>query len=736
MVWALSCLAGVACLWAVAAGYLAFRLRISFRQALLYAPVKAVFIIRNDGPLPLAKGRGTIYVVSHRSRLDPAVMLSLLPADTLHILDHDTAKSWWMEPYRDLARTIPFNATHVFVSRRLVRLLRGNGSIAVYLPDDAEPDTRAFRLFRAVGRIALKADAAIVPIRLGAPGGAVSDRSRRAPIRAWPRPGLALSVVSPATIAELRQRPGETMITASNALFDRVAQTRICDKEHLGTSFMAVARAGRRFGNEHVIHLAGPGQVFTFGEILREARLIADRIARKTQEGDLVGLYLPGSTRLVPAFLATQSAGVGAVLLDNTVGPEVLSRTIQQAPIRKVLTSRQLTDETSQLMLAAMASAGARIQYLEDILDAAGAGHRLVAGLMRHRPVAHPSPDVPAVLLPANDGGGDLLPLSHRRLLASVAQAAARLRLRDARAFVSTLPPTHTVGLTVGMLLPLASGTPFRIQDSGDVDPTILNLDGTVIVLVPVDQAQTVVAAGQNDATHLRVIACRNGKSHAYVALPPLQPGIEILEAFAPAGETGLVTLSSASHRRAGTLGRVLPSLRHRLLHIPGIERGGQLQVSPSGMALPEGIYANDPDRPEASPQGWVDTGTLVSLDREGFIHWLGRADRFATLDGNQRPLSPVEAVAARAWPQSHHLAVAAEDRRKGERIVLLTTQIDADKATLRKLARSLGLEDSLLPSEIITIPALPLGKDGLPDEARAREIVAASVGRSRTKAA
>ena len=70
----------------------------------------------------------------------------------------------WLEPFRSLARTITFNTEHVFVSRRLVRVLKGKGRLAVYIPDVVEPDPRAFRLFRAVARIAMQANAAIVPI--------------------------------------------------------------------------------------------------------------------------------------------------------------------------------------------------------------------------------------------------------------------------------------------------------------------------------------------------------------------------------------------------------------------------------------------------------------------------------------------------------------------------------------------------------------------------------------------
>ncbi|TGT93924.1 2-acyl-glycerophospho-ethanolamine acyltransferase, partial [bacterium M00.F.Ca.ET.155.01.1.1] len=93
-----------------------------------------------------------------------ALMLSLLPDDTLHILDEASARSPWLEPWRELARTIAFNAEHVFVSRRLVRVLKGKGKLAVYLPDAVEPDIKSFRLFRAITRIAMQADASIVPI--------------------------------------------------------------------------------------------------------------------------------------------------------------------------------------------------------------------------------------------------------------------------------------------------------------------------------------------------------------------------------------------------------------------------------------------------------------------------------------------------------------------------------------------------------------------------------------------
>jgi len=140
-----------------------WRLGLGFQQALFYLPLKLIYRI-DDRRIRTARRADApvIYAVSHQSRLDPALMLALLPEDTLHILDEESAASSWLEPYRSLARTISFNTAHVFVSRRLVRHLKGKGRLAVYLPHTVEPDAKSFRMFRAVARIAA---AAICPCR-------------------------------------------------------------------------------------------------------------------------------------------------------------------------------------------------------------------------------------------------------------------------------------------------------------------------------------------------------------------------------------------------------------------------------------------------------------------------------------------------------------------------------------------------------------------------------------------
>jgi acyl-[acyl-carrier-protein]-phospholipid O-acyltransferase/long-chain-fatty-acid--[acyl-carrier-protein] ligase len=203
-----------------------FRLGLSYRQALLYLPLKLLYRVR-DGRARLARKAQApvIYAISHQSRLDPALMLCLLPDNTLHILDGYSARSYWLEPWREVARTIAFNASHVFVSRRLVRHLKGKGRLAVYFQDIDETDARAFRLYRAVARIARKAEASIVPVVIGGarelPFALSSPPEERRFL-----PKLEIRVLEPLTLAEITARSQRETSNPSFALFDRVEEAR------------------------------------------------------------------------------------------------------------------------------------------------------------------------------------------------------------------------------------------------------------------------------------------------------------------------------------------------------------------------------------------------------------------------------------------------------------------------------------------------------------------------------
>lgn len=211
--------------WAVSGTIFALLRKVSFHQAFLHMPIKALHRIEDRALGHARTDPPVIYAVLHQSRLDPALMLSLLPADTLHILDETSARSAWLEPWREMARTIVFNAKHVFVSRRLVRHLKGRGRLAVYFPDGILPDTRPYRLYRAVAKIAAAAGARIVPVSVQGSRqtifalGPTDDNNPRQLLAK-----LRVRALEPLTIAELVTRSAREQATMAAALYDRVLE--------------------------------------------------------------------------------------------------------------------------------------------------------------------------------------------------------------------------------------------------------------------------------------------------------------------------------------------------------------------------------------------------------------------------------------------------------------------------------------------------------------------------------
>ncbi|MGZ8919330.1 MAG: acyl-[ACP]--phospholipid O-acyltransferase, partial [Methylobacter sp.] len=152
----------------------------------------------------------------------------------------------------------------------------------------------------------------------------------------------------------------------------------------------------------------------------------------------------------------------------------------------------------------------------------------------------------------------------------------------------------------------------------------------------------------------------------------------------------------------------------YRLEPVPGIEEAGQLHVSgpnimlgyllsdnPGKLVPPESLYG----------KGWYDTGDIVHVDDECFISIRGRSKRFAKVSGEMVSLTAVEGYAVKAWPNAQHAAVSLPDVKKGEMVILVTTQ---KQATLSDLAAaSKGVAYISLPKKILVVDSIPLMATG-----------------------
>lgn len=729
-------LAIIAALVAVAI-VLKFQLGLSFMQALLYAPLKLAWRVQ-DQRIAVARDAETpvIYAISHQSKLDPALMLSLLPEQTLHILDDYSAKSMWLEPWRELARTIAFNAEHVFVSRRLVRHLRGRGRLAVYLPDAVEPDTKSFRLFRAVARIALKADAKIVPIVIG---GARHLPMSSTPAEQAPRrwfPELRLSVLEPMTIAALMESAGAQQATASSALFDRIAEARVAAGDPSRTIFKAVRDAALRFGPSRTIVEDVVSGSMTYRNLLIAARVLAGRFSHIDQPGEAVGLMLPNANGIAISFLALQSAGRVTAMINYTAGTASVSAAIRTATIRTVISSRAFVEKANLGdVVQAIEQAGAKIVWLEELRDGVTIFEKALGAVFWRFPVVDRDPAKPAVILFTS--GSEGLPkgvvLSHKNLIANAMQAEARLTLTPEDTLLNVLPAFHSFGLTAGTLLPLLIGVRLFLYPSplhyklipevaAKAKPTILVGTDTFLN----GYART---AKDSDFASLRLVVAGAEAVKAETRRVWRERfGAEIVEGFGLTEAAPVVAVNTASHGRDGTVGRLFPGMRMKLEPVEGIAEGGRLFLSGPNVMMGY-MTADRPGELQPLLDGWHDTGDIVSVDREGFISIRGRAKRFAKIGGEMVSLGAVEMLVQALWPEEHHAAVSVPDKRKGERIVLVTTADAADTKSLRQYGKKAGATELMVPDDIIKIEEMPVLGSGKTDYTAARRIAVERLG-------
>ena len=109
-------------------------------------------------------------------------------------------------------------------------------------------------------------------------------------------------------------------------------------------------------------------------------------------------------------------------------------------------------------------------------------------------------------------------------------------------------------------------------------------------------------------------------------------------------------------------------------------------------------------------------TDDVVDVDADGYIRILGRVKRFAKVGGEMVSLNAVESYAQQVWPGATHAAIAMPDTRKGERILLFTSQPDAEAGAFTAWCKANGVADIAVPKKIVTVEEIPLLGTGKTD--------------------
>jgi acyl-[acyl-carrier-protein]-phospholipid O-acyltransferase/long-chain-fatty-acid--[acyl-carrier-protein] ligase len=136
-------------------------------------------------------------------------------------------------------------------------------------------------------------------------------------------------------------------------------------------------------------------------------------------------------------------------------------------------------------------------------------------------------------------------------------------------------------------------------------------------------------------------------------------------------------------------------------------------------------LRPEQPGKIEPPHEGWHDTGDIVAIDDDGFVTIRGRAKRFAKIGGEMISMAAVEMLVSELWPENVSAVTSVPDPKRGERLVLVTDKLDANRAALGTYARQRGASELMVPSDVIVTPELPLLGTGKVDHPAVAKMVA-----------
>ena len=682
-------------------------------------------------------GPRSVVVVNHLSFLDAPIMLSLLHDKPLFAIYTGMAKRWWVKPFLTLVEALPVDPNHPMAVKTLVARVK-EGKPLVIFPEGRITVTGALmKIYDGPAMIADKADATIVPVRIEGAERTPFSRLNKLQIKRRWFPKIRITFLEPRRLEIGPEHVGrDRRVAAGNALYDVMCELAVRTFDAERTIFQALVDSAETHGMGTLAVEDALETQLTYRKLLAGACVLAEKLERETGHGKHVGLMLPNAAGAVASFMALQAGGRVAAMINFTSGASNILAGCRAAEVDTVVSSRNFITQAKLEPLVEELQATLRFVWLEDVRTKVGTLDRL-RGLMRtFRPerLAPPGdPDAPAVILftSGSEGSPKGVVLSHRNLLANCAQAASRIDITRQDKVFSILPNFHSFGLLGGMLMPLTSGVPVFLYPSPlhyrVVPEAVYATNSTIIFATDTFLMGYARKAHPYDFRSLRyVFAGAEAVKEQTRQVWMEKFGHRILEGYGLTETSPALCLNTPMHNRSGSVGRLLPLIEHRLEPVPGIEEGGRLHVRGPNVMLGY-LKADLPGQLQPIEGGWFDTGDIVTVDGGGFVRIRGRAKRFAKIAGEMVSLAAVEVMIAEIWPDAGHAVIALPDARKGERLVLVTTEAEAARAPIQAHIRATGRTELSLPADILQIDEIPLlgsGKVDIPACRRHAETV------------
>ena len=663
-----------------------------------------------------------LLVPNHVSWLDWLFLGVCLADDWTFVTSSTTAQTSWIHRQMMINdMTFPIDPASPYAARHMAEFLQKGGRLVLFAEGRLSHTGTLMKLFDGTGFLLHKTHAKVITAYLRG-----AQRLPFSPHPGWKKCFPRIS----AHFSEVQHPPDLAHISTTLAratfttwLRDKMIEQQFNAEMQMGPPTLpeAIAESARLRPGQAVLEDATL-QCLSYRKLRLAARVLGGQIAARAPQAAAharVGVLLPNVNATPIVLLALWELGKIPAVLNFSTGNAIMVACAQLAGLKQIITSRRFL-ERAKLTAQPFTDAGIEMLYLED-LKAAVSGWDKLSALLQVRlglatPARIPAEETAVILFTSgSEGTPKGVELSHRNILANIRQMLAVTDITDSDRLFNCLPLFHSFGLTVGTLLPLVRGLYCFIYPSPlhyrMIPAALYDRDCTVFLSTNTFLNGYARKAHPYDFRSMRYLFAAAEKLQEATATTWSQRfGVRILEGYGATECAPCLSVNTPLEPRYGSVGRLMPGMEFRLDKIEGVEDAGRLLVR--GPNVMKGYLNADANAKFHSLGGWYDTGDIVHIDSENYLHIRGRLKRFAKVSGEMVSLTAVEDALAGAFPhygmRCQCAVVTRHCEDKGEALVAVTNEPKLTLEEIRTALKAKGLTNLCVPREVVAVREIP----------------------------